>query len=471
MSDLQTNLVVIGGGPGGYTAAFRAADLIGGENVTLVESDPYLGGVCLNVGCIPSKALLHTAAILTEAKELEKHGVSFGKPEIDLDKLRAFKDSVVTRLNGGLSHLAKQRKIKVIQGYAKFTSDTSLHIEGKESLDLSFKQAIIAVGSRPVQLPFLPKDDRIIDSTGALTLPFIPKRMLILGGGIIGMEMACVYHGLGAQIDVVELMPSLLGGVDPEILKPFNKIIAGRYDNIMLETKVVRAEATEAGIEVYFEGKNAPEKPQVYDLVLSSVGRLPNGRLIDAEVAGVFVNERGFIPVDHQQRTNVAHIYAIGDVVGNPMLAHKAIIEGHLAGELAAGHNHSAEYTCIPSVAYTDPEVAWVGMSEQEAKEQGIDYGKGVFPWAASGRALGINRPEGLTKLIFDNATHTLLGGAVVGVGAGDIINQICLAVEMRCVAEDLIMTIPAHPTLSESVAQAAALYLGVSTDLYQPKK
>lgn len=467
----NAKIAVIGAGPGGYTAAFRAADLIGGDQVVLIDSDSVLGGVCLNRGCIPSKALLHAAQIVNEAEHMKEQGVSFGKPKINLDQLRDHTNGVVKQLNQGLAQLAKKRKVTVLQGYARFADPNTLQVEGGTPCSVRFEQAIVAAGSRPVHLPFLPDDPRVVDSTGVLQLPPKHKRMLVLGGGIIGLEMATVYHALGAEVDVVEMMPALMGGVDDDLTKTFQKIVSKRYRNIFLETKVVKAEAKKDAIWVHFEGKNAPEKPLPYDLVLSAVGRVPNGKLLDAEKAGVHVDERGFMPVDDHFRTNVPHIHAIGDLIGNPMLAHKAIIEGHTVAELAAGVGHAPAHTHIPSVAYTDPEVAWTGLTEKEAKAQNIPYGKGVYPWAASGRALGMNQSTGLTKLLFDPETHTLLGGAVIGAGAGDIVNQITLALEMRCVAEDLILTVPAHPTLSESVNQAAAIFLGVATDLYMPKK
>lgn len=468
----KAKVVVIGSGPGGYSAAFRAADLLG-EGVVLVEKYAELGGVCLNVGCIPSKALLHTANIINETKEMAKHGVAFGAPDIDLDKVRAHKDNVVKELTVGLKQMAKMRKVEVIHGEAKFLSNHSLSVtqEGKEVV-VEFENAIIAAGSRPVHLPFLPKDDsRVINSTGALELREIPKKMLVIGGGIIGMEMATVYHALGSKIDVVELTDFVLPGVDKDIATPFYKFVQKRYDNIFLSTKVVNAEAKSDGVWITFEGDNAPKEPVRYDMVLQSVGRIPNGKLLDADKAGVNVDDRGFIATDKQMRTNVPHIYAIGDIVGQPMLAHKAVPEGRLAAEVISGKKHYFDPKCIPSVAYTDPEVAWVGLTEAEAKEKNIDYGKGVFPWAASGRAIGLGRKEGMTKVIFCNKTKRILGAAIVGVHAGDLISEMALAIEMGCEAEDLSLTIHPHPTLSETLMMATEVYEGTVTDLPNKKK
>lgn len=468
---IKAKLVVIGSGPGGYSAAFRAADLMG-QGVVLVERYAELGGVCLNVGCIPSKALLHTANIINEAKEMSKHGVDFGKPKINLDKVRDFKNGVVKKLNMGLAQMAKMRKVQVVQGTAKFTGANTLSVEGKDNTTIEFENVIIAAGSRPIHLPFLPKDDpRVIDSTGALELKEVPKKMLVIGGGIIGMEMATVYHALGSDIDVVELTDFVMPGVDKDIATPFYKFVQKRYSNIWLGTKVVGAQAKKDGIYVQFEGKDAPDKPVRYDAVLQSVGRIPNGKDLDADKAGVHVDERGFIPTDKQMRTNVPHIFAIGDIVGQPMLAHKAVPEGRVAAEVIAGKKHFFDPKCIPNVAYTDPEVAWVGVTEAEAKAQNLDYEAGVFPWAASGRAIGLAREEGVTKVIFDKKTHRVLGAGIVGVHAGDLISEVALAIEMGCEAEDLALTVHPHPTLSESIMQAAEVYEGTVTDMPNKKK
>lgn len=469
-NDLQAELVVIGSGPGGYTAAFRAADL--GKKVILIERYATIGGVCLNVGCIPSKALLHAAKVLDEAHEMSDKGIDFGKPTIDTNKLRDWKNKVVTKLTGGLKMLAKQRKVDIIQGTAKFISSNEVEVEspnGKQKI--RFDNAIIAVGSRPVKLPFLPDDSRIIDSTGALELADTNCKMLVLGGGIIGLEMATVYHALGAEITVVELMDQIIPGCDKDIVMPLQKRIQKRYKNILLKTKVTKVEAKDDGLWVTFEGENAPDKPERFDRILSAVGRRPNGDSIDADKAGVKVDERGFISVDKQLRTNVPHIYAIGDVVGQPMLAHKAIPEGRVAAEVISGLKHYFDPACIPSVAYTDPEVAWVGMTENEAKAKGIKYGKGVFPWAASGRSLSIGRDEGITKLLIDEATHRVIGAGMVGPNAGELVAEVALAIEMGCDIEDISLTIHPHPTLSETVAMAAEVFEGTITDLYIPKK
>lgn len=468
--NIQAKVLVLGAGPGGYSAAFRAADLLG-EGVVLVERYPDLGGVCLNVGCIPSKALLHTAAIINETKTMAKHGVEFAAPKLDLDKIRKNKNDVVKRLTGGLKQMASMRKVQVVQGEGKFTGPNTLSVTGDNPCTITFEKAIIAAGSRPVKLPFLPDDPRIMDSTGALALEEIPKRMLVIGGGIIGLEMATVYQALGSQISVVELTDFIVPGVDKDIATPLFKFIKPKYESIMLGTKVTQCEAKSDGIWVTFEGENAPSSPQKYDRVLASVGRIPNGKLIDAELAGVNVDERGFIAVDKQLRTNVAHIFAIGDIIGNPMLAHKAVPEGRTAAEVIAGKNHVFDPKCIPNVAYTDPEIAWVGLTEDQAKAQKIEYGKGVFPWLASGRALGIGREEGITKLIFDKKSHRILGAGIVGPHAGDLISEIGLAIEMGCEAEDISLTIHPHPTLSESIAIAAELYEGTATDLMNKKK
>lgn len=467
---LKTQVLVLGSGPGGYTAAFRAADL--GLEVILVESEENLGGVCLNVGCIPSKALLHAAKVIEEASEFAAHGIQFNRPTIDLDKLREWKDGIIRRLTSGLKTLAKQRKIQVVRGKGSFISPNEMLVESKEGTQIiAFESIIIAVGSRPVQLPFLPKDDRILDSTGALVLKTIPKRFLVIGGGIIGMEMAAVYHALGSKVSVVELTEGLLPGVDRDIVAPLQKRVQKRYENIWFETKVTKVDAKEDGLWVTFEGKNAPKEPQCFDTILSAVGRAPNGLFIAAEKSGITVDAKGFIPVDKHQRTNVPHIFAIGDVVGNPMLAHKAIPEGRVAAEVIAGKKHSFEPRCIPSVAYTDPEVAWAGITETEAKNLTLNYGVGIFPWAASGRSLSLGRDEGITKLIFDKDTHRVLGAGIVGPNAGDLIAEVVLAIEMGCEAEDIALSIHPHPTLSETIAQAAEVFEGTVTDLYLPKK
>ncbi len=459
-------VVVIGAGPGGYTAAFRAADL--GLDVILVERWPVLGGVCLNVGCIPSKALLHAAKVIDEAEAMAEHGVTFGKPVIDGDKLRDWKDEVVGKLTGGLKTMAKQRKVRVLTGVAKFDSPNRLQLDNDETID--FENCIIAAGSEPMMLPGLPDDPRIVDSTGALELTPIPQKMLVVGGGIIGLEMACVYSALGTDVSVVELTDTLMPGTDPDLLRPFMKIVKKRYDAIMVSTKVTGMRATTPGIEVSFEGDKAPSVG-VYDRVLVAVGRRANGGLLDAEKAGVAVDQRGIIAVDKQMRTNVPHIFAIGDLAGGPMLAHKATHEAKVAAEVIAGEKSYFDARSIPSVAYTDPEIAWVGLTELEAKEQGIEYEKAQFPWAASGRALSLGRSEGFTKLLFDKKTDRILGGAIVGPSAGDLISEICLAVEMGADASDISLTIHPHPTLSETVAFASEAYEGTLTDLYIPKK
>jgi len=470
MSDLQAELVVIGSGPGGYSAAFRAADL--GKKVILVERYDNLGGVCLNVGCIPSKALLHSVKVLDEAHEMADFGIDFGTSKIDAKKLRDWKNKVVTRLTGGLKALAKQRKVEVIHGTAEFISEHAISVttsDGKKTIQ--FQNAIIATGSRPVSLPFLPKDPRIIDSTGALELSKIDGRMLVIGGGIIGLEMATVYHGLGAKITIVELMDQLIPGADKDIVQPLVKRIQKRYENILLKTKVTKVEAKKDGLWVTFEGDNAPAAPERFDQILCAVGRRPNGDQVAAEKAGVKVDERGFIAVDKQLRTNVPHIFAIGDLTGNPMLAHKATPEGRVAAEVVAGLKHFFDPKVIPSVAYTDPEIAWTGLSENEAKAKNIPYGKGVFPWAASGRSLSMGRDEGLTKLLFDEKTGRIIGGATVGPNAGELIAEIGLAIEMGCDVEDISLTIHPHPTVSETIAMAAEIFEGTITDLYMPKK
>ncbi|NCF24975.1 MAG: dihydrolipoyl dehydrogenase [Gammaproteobacteria bacterium] len=462
----SAQLVVIGSGPGGYTAAFRAADL--GLDVILVEKDPYLGGVCLNVGCIPSKALLHAAKVIDDAEAMAQHGVEFGPPKIDAAKLVGWKNSVVGRLTGGLAGLAKQRKVRVITAYAKFQSANRLALDNGETI--AFEKCIIAAGSEPFMLPGLPDDPRIVDSTGALEVHPLPKSLLVVGGGIIGLEMACVYAALGVRVSVVELLDSLMPGTDKDLLRPFLKVVKPRYEKIMVSTKVTGMHATDAGIEVAFEGKDAPESG-VYDRVLVAIGRRANGDKLDAGKAGVRVDERGIIAVDKQMRTNVPHIFAIGDLAGGPMLAHKATHEAKVAAEVAAGEKSYFDARVIPSVAYTDPEVAWVGLTETEAKEKGVEYGVAKIPWAASGRALSLGRDEGFTKLLFDKKTDRVLGGAIVGPTAGDLIAEIGLAIEMGADASDIGLTIHPHPTLSETVAFAAEGYEGTITDLYMPKK
>ena len=468
-ADRTAQVVVLGSGPGGYTAAFRAADL--GLKVTLIERWDTLGGVCLNVGCIPSKTLLHAAKVVEEAAAMAAHGITFGKPDFDLAKLRGFKNSVVRKLTGGLTMLAKQRKVEVVAGSGKFVSPHVIEVTGaKGSERIRFDHCIIAAGSEAVKLPGWPEDPRIIDSTGALELPATGGRMLVVGGGIIGLEMACVYDGLGTKVSVVELTPQLMPGCDPDLVKPLEKRIRGRYEQILLGTKVTGVEATKAGIRVTFAGDKAPE-PQVYDYVLVAVGRSPNGKLIGADTAGVKVSDRGFIPVDKQMRTNVPHIFAIGDIVGQPMLAHKATHEAKVAAEVIAGHKAAFDARVIPSVAYTDPEVAWAGLTETEAKAKNVAFEKAVFPWAASGRALSLGRDDGFTKLLFDPVTHRVLGGGIVGANAGDLISEVAVAIEMGADATDISLTVHPHPTLSETVAFAAEAYDGTLTDLYMPKK
>ncbi len=468
--DVHAEVVVLGSGPGGYTAAFRAADL--GKQVVLIEKNPTLGGVCLNVGCIPSKALLHVAKVITEAEDMAGHGVSFGKPQIDLDALRSFKDGVVGQLTGGLDGLSKGRKVQVVRGMGRFTGPNMIEVTGDAgTTTVSFDQCIIAAGSEPVALPFIPQDDRVIDSTGALELKDIPKRMLVLGGGIIGLEMACVYDALGSQITVVELMDQIIPGADKDIVKPLMTRIKGRYENIFLKTKVTAVEATDKGMVVTFEDATGESFSDTFDKVLVAVGRRPNGKLIGAEQAGVAVDDHGFIAVDRQQRTGVPHIFAIGDVVGQPMLAHKAVHEGKVAAEVAAGQNRFFDARLIPSVAYTDPEVAWCGVTESEAKAKGMKIAKGVFPWAASGKALSNGRSEGMTKLIFDPEDDRVIGACIVGTNAGDLLAEACLAIEMGADAVDLGHTIHAHPTLSETVNFAAEMFEGTITDLMPPKK
>ena len=471
-ADLECDMLVLGAGPGGYSAAFRSADL--GMSTVLVERYPTLGGVCLNVGCIPSKALLHTAAVMDEVKGMVTHGISYSAPQIDLGKLRSHKEKVVGRLTGGLAGMAKARKVMVLEGVGRFLDPHHLEVVPKDGAGrqvVKFDRAIIAAGSQAIKLPFIPNDPRVVDSTGALELRQLPKSMLVIGGGIIGLEMATVYSTLGTRIDVVEMLDGLMIGADRDLVKVWEKKNAGRFDSVMLKTRTVAAEATPEGIKVSFEGEKAPAEPQVYDMVLVAVGRSPNGKNIDAERAGVVVSEGGFIPVDKQMRTNMAHIFAIGDIVGQPMLAHKAVHEGHVAAETAAGKNSVFEARQIPSVAYTDPEVAWAGITEEQCKVQEIKYGKAVFPWAASGRAIANGRDEGFTKLLFDESNHRVLGGGIVGTHAGDLIGEVCLAVEMGCDPIDIGKTIHPHPTLSESIGMAAEVFEGVCTDLLPMKK
>jgi dihydrolipoamide dehydrogenase len=467
-ADLECDVVVLGAGPGGYSAAFRAADL--GMKAVLVERYPTLGGVCLNVGCIPSKALLHTAAVMDAARGLAEHGISFGEPKLDIAKLRTFKDKVVGKLTGGLAAMAKMRKVTVVQGVGTFVDRNTLQVEGSDgNKTVRFTSAIIAAGSQAAKLPFLPQDPRIVDSTGALELNGVPKKMLIIGGGIIGLEMGTVYSTLGTRLDVVEMMDGLMLGADRDLVAVWQKFNARRFDNIRLKTKTAQVEASPQGLKVTFEG--GKNEAQQYDMILVSVGRMPNGRNIGADKAGVAVNERGFIPVDSQMRTNVANIYAIGDIAGNPMLAHKAVHEGHVAAEAAAGRKSHFDAHVIPSVAYTDPEIAWAGLTEDEAKKNGTKVGLAKFPWAASGRAIANARDEGFTKLIFDAESHRILGGGIVGTGAGDLISEIALAIEMGADATDIGKTIHPHPTLSESVGFAAELFEGVCTDLPPQRK
>jgi dihydrolipoamide dehydrogenase len=475
--EYDCDMLVLGSGPGGYSAAFRSADL--GMKTILVERYATLGGVCLNVGCIPSKALLHVAAVMDEVSHFESLGVSFGKPKVDLDKLRAHKDKVVGKLTGGLTAMAKMRKVTVVRGVGKFLDPHRIEVEetsgdGKDTTGkkqvISFRNCIIAAGSQSVQLPFMPKDERIVDSTGALDLKKVPKRMLILGGGIIGLEMGTVYSTLGARLDVVEMLDGLMQGADRDLVRVWQKMNAPRFDNIMLKTKTVGAEATNEGILVKFEGEQAKE-PQLYDLVLQAVGRSPNGRKIGAENAGVSVTDRGFIPVDIQMRTNVPHIFAIGDIVGQPMLAHKAVHEAHVAAEAAFGEKSTFDARVIPSVAFTDPEIAWAGLTEDQARAQNIAIKKGHFPWTASGRAIANARDEGFTKLLFDAQTHRILGGGIVGTHAGDMIGEIALAVEMGADEVDIGKTIHPHPTLGESIGMAAEIAHGTCTDVPPQRK
>jgi dihydrolipoamide dehydrogenase len=468
--DLECQVLVLGSGPGGYTAAFRAADL--GQDTVLVERYAPLGGVCLNVGCIPSKALLHAARVIDEAAHSGDIGIAFGAPKIDLDKLRAYKDKVVAQMNGGLAGMAKQRKVRTLQGTGRFVSPHELEVETDDGVKLvRFANAIIAAGSQAMKLPGFPWDDpRMMDSTDALDLADIPKKLLVVGGGIIGLEMACVYDALGSEVTVVELLDQLMPGADPDLVRPLQQRLAKRYAGVHLKVKVAKVEAEKKGLKATFEGEKAPE-PQFYDRVLVAVGRTPNGAKIGAEKAGVNVTDRGFIPVDRQMRSNVPHIFAIGDLVGQPMLAHKATHEGKVAAEVAAGQKSEFVARVIPSVAYTDPEIAWVGLTETEAKKQGVKVGVGKFPHAASGRAVGIGRTEGFTKLLFDEDSHRVIGGGIVAPNAGDLIAEVALAIEMGCEAADIGLTIHPHPTLSESVGMAAEVYEGTITDLYLPKR
>ena len=467
--EIKAQVVVLGSGPAGYSAAFRCADL--GLDTVLIEKFNTLGGVCLNVGCIPSKALLHVAKVIEEAKAMAEHGVVFGEPQTDINKIRLWKDKVITQLTGGLGGMAKMRKVNVVNGYGKFTGPNSIVVEGADGpTTVNFDNAIIAAGSRPIELPFIPHEDpRIWDSTDALELKEVPEKLLVMGGGIIGLEMGTVYHALGSQIDVVEMFDQVIPAADKDIVKVFTKRIAKKF-NLMLETKVTAVEAKEDGIYVTMEGKKAPAEPVRYDAVLVAIGRVPNGKLIVAEKAGINVDERGFINVDKQMRTNVAHIHAIGDVVGQPMLAHKGVHEGHVAAEVISGKKHYFDPKVIPSIAYTEPEVAWVGKTEKEAKAEGINYEVATFPWAASGRAIASDCADGMTKMIFDKDTHRVIGGAIVGTNGGELLGEIGLAIEMGCDAEDIALTIHAHPTLHESVGLAAEVFEGSITDLPNAK-
>lgn len=477
-ADIECEMLVLGAGPGGYSAAFRSADL--GMKTVLVERYATLGGVCLNVGCIPSKALLHVAAVMDEVAHFAALGVEFGKPTVDVDKLRAHKGKVVGKLTGGLAGMAKMRKVETVRGYGSFLDPHHLEVEmtdgdgqdktGNKKI-IRFDKCIIAAGSQAVHLPFIPEDPRVIDSTGALELRFIPKRLLVIGGGIIGLEMATVYSTLGARIEVVEMLDAIMQGPDRDLVKVWEKMNAKRFDKIMLKTKTVSVEAKPEGLLVTFEGEGAPAEPQLYDMILQSAGRSPNGKKIAADKAGVAVTDRGFIPVDKQMRTNVPHIFAIGDIVGQPMLAHKAVHEAHVAAEVAAGHKSFFDAKVIPGVAYTDPEVAWVGLTETEAKAQGVKVGVSKFPWAASGRAIANGRDEGFTKLIFDEDSHQIVGGGIVGTHAGDMIGEVALAIEMGCDPADIGLTIHPHPTLGESIGMAAEVFEGVCTDLPPMRK
>ena len=470
-NEIKTQVVVLGSGPGGYSAAFRAADL--GLDVVLVEKYDSLGGVCLNVGCIPSKALLHIAKVIDDAKDMAAHGVTFGQPEIDLEKIRQWKDKdVVGKLTQGVGGMAKMRKVKTVTGYGKFTSDKTIEVEGKDgNTTITFENAIISCGSSVVDLPFIPNDDpRVIDSTGALELKDVPAEMLVLGGGIIGLEMGTVYSSLGSKVSVVEFADQLVPAADADIVKIYTKYNKPRFESVMLSTKVVAVDAKDDGLYVTFEGKNAPEGQVRYDKILVAVGRKPNGHLVAADKAGVNVDERGFINVSKEMRTNVPHIFAIGDVVGQPMLAHKAVHEAHCAAEVISGKKHEFDPRCIPSIAYTDPEMAWVGVTEREAKDQGLNIEVSNFPWSASGRAIASARTEGKTKLIFEKESGRILGGAIVGINAGELLGEVCLAIEMGADAEDIGLTIHAHPTLNESIGLAAEIFEGSITDLPNAK-
>jgi dihydrolipoamide dehydrogenase len=469
-ADLTTPLLVIGAGPGGYTAAFRAADL--GLGVILVDRWPQLGGVCLNVGCIPSKALLHAARVIEEAEAMSAHGIRFGTPAIDTEALKQWKNKIIGKLTAGLTILAKQRKIDVLRGFARFISPHRVELRGPEGATrvIGFEHCIIAVGSEPARIPGLPADPRVMDSTAALDLKDVPARLLVIGGGIIGLEMACVYNALGSKVSVVELTDTLMPGCDRDLVRPLEKRLRSRYASIMTGTCVMGVEAEDPGMKVSFDAKDAPP-PQIYDRVLCAVGRVPNGRVLNAGSAGVEVDGRGYIAVDRQQRTNVRHIFAIGDIVGQPMLAHKATHEGKVAAEVIAGHKRAFDALVIPSVAYTDPEIAWAGITETEAQALGRKLGKGLFPWMASGRSLALNRDEGFTKLLFDVESHRIVGGGIVGSNAGDLISEVALAIEMGADAADIGLTIHPHPTLSETIAFAAEAFDGTLTDLYMPKK
>jgi dihydrolipoamide dehydrogenase len=467
--EIKAQVVVLGAGPGGYSAAFRCADL--GLETVLIERYSALGGVCLNVGCIPSKALLHVAKVIEEAKALAEHGIVFGEPQTDIDKIRLWKEKVVGQLTNGIGGMAKMRKVTVVNGYGKFTSPNSIEVDGEDGkTTVNFDNAIVAAGSRPIKLPFIPHEDpRIWDSTDALELKEVPGKMLIMGGGIIGLEMGTAYHSLGSKIDVVEMFDQVIPAADKDIVRVYTKRIKNKF-NLMLETKVTAVEAREDGIYVSMEGKKAPAEPERYDAVLVAIGRVPNGKLLDAEKAGIEVDERGFINVDKQMRTNVPHIHAIGDIVGQPMLAHKGVHEGHVAAEVISGKKHYFDPKVIPSIAYTEPEVAWVGMTEKEAKEEGINYEVSAFPWTASGRAIASDCSDGMTKLIFDKDSHRIIGGAIVGTNGGELLGEIGLAIEMGCDAEDIALTIHAHPTLHESVGLAAEVFEGTITDLPNKK-
>ncbi len=468
---ISTQVVVLGSGPGGYSCAFRAADL--GKKVTLIERYDTLGGVCLNVGCIPSKALLHAAKLIDDMRDAADIGISFSDPKIDIEKLKTWKNKVVSKLTGGLKMLAKQRQVNILQGKGEFTSPHQIQVTdatGKVTL-VTFEQAVIAVGSRPVKLPFTPDDPRMMDSTDALELAETKGRLLVIGGGIIGLEMATVYSALGMNVNIVEFMDQLIPGADKDMVAPLHKRIQKKYENIWLKTKVTKVDAKKDGLYVTFEGENAPAKSERFDRILVAVGRRPNGDLIAADKAGLSLDERGFITVDKQLRTKIPHIYAIGDIIGNPMLAHKAVAEGRIAAEVISGLKHYFEPKCIPSVAYTDPEIAWTGVTEREAATQSIAYEKSIFPWVASGRALSQERTEGLTKLLFDKKTHRIIGGGIVGSNAGELISEIALAIEMGSDVADIALTIHPHPTLSESVMMAAEIFEGTITDLYMPKE